>query len=403
VDTVQVDVSTTSGLCTTVVKKSVVVTLVWSWSTPDGFAWSSPTSSHVKSRRAHLDHTNQSASLTLKLAGLWDSASFPSALERRFQQPQSVSVLHPNGLCAITIPSFPPNWDLVGERLQTEVGERKSGLEVRLVHTPPALAREIYTIECNVTNTESVTAEKLNLSVNLSEKVASGSLEFDVTVSRNLKSKEPDQLAIHDASSMLTAAVPSGPSMQVTSTSSLDDLLPAEDLSCFLFIRCPTSGERSLCCRLTYLAHFSSPTAPNLLVALGPADGTVYVPRVLHVDEHSHAVSDDHIECQCVQTVLTEFGVLLPFEVAWQTMSIHQSPISDLIVGEPFLMQAHLTNSSPWNLKVLDTTFELAPSVVFVDGEQDVQIKDCKLFCALSMCCLSRAIYLRSVSFCVNK
>ncbi|KAF7257535.1 hypothetical protein EG68_05511 [Paragonimus skrjabini miyazakii] len=376
VDTVQVDVSTTSGLLATTGQKSVVVTLVWNWSTPDDFAWSSPASSQVKSRHVHVDHTNRSALLPLTLVGLWDSASFPSVLERRFQQSLSVSVPHPNGFCTIAIPSFPPKWDLVGERLQTGVEERKSGLEVRLAHTPPALAREIYTIECNVTNTESVTVEKLNLSVNLSEKVASGSLEFDVTMSRNLKPKEPDQLAINDTSSMLKAAIPSGLSMQVTSTSSLDDLLPAEDRSCFLFIRCPTSGERSLCCRLTYLAHFPSPTAPNLLVALEPPDGTVYVPRVLHVDERSHTVSDDHIECRCVRTVVTEFGVLPPFEVAWQTMSIHQSPISDLIVDEPFLMQAHLTNSSPWDLKVLDTTFELSPSVVFVDGEQDVQIKN---------------------------
>ncbi|KAF8568213.1 hypothetical protein P879_04094, partial [Paragonimus westermani] len=375
VDTVQVDVSTTSGLPPTVGRKSVVVTLVWSWSTPDEFAWSSPTSSHVKSRPAHLDHTNRSASFPLTPAGLWDSASFPSALERRFQQAQSVSVPHPNGLCEITIPSFPPKWDLIGERLQTEVGERKSGLEVRLAHTPPALTREIYTIECSVTNTESVTAEKLNLSVDVSEKVTGGSLESDVTTSRNSKPKEPDELAINDTS-MLTAAIPSGPSMQVISTSSLDDLLPAEDRSYFLFIRCSTPGERSLCYRLTYLAQFPSPTTPNLLVALEPRDGMVYVPRVLHVDEHSHAVSDGHIECRCVRTGLTEFGALLPFEVAWQTMSIHQSPISDLIVGEPFLMQAHLTNSSPWNLKVLDTTFELTPPVIFVDGEQDVQIKD---------------------------
>ncbi|OON16311.1 hypothetical protein X801_07878, partial [Opisthorchis viverrini] len=53
-----------------------------------------------------------------------------------------------------------------------------------------------------------------------------------------------------------------------------------------------------------------------------------------------------------------------------------QAPISDLIVGEDFILQLHLTNSSPWDLEVLSTRFKLSDTVVFSDGNQDVQIKD---------------------------
>ncbi|KAG5447430.1 Trafficking protein particle complex subunit 11 [Clonorchis sinensis] len=360
--------------------KEVYLSLVWQLSNSAEDSLESNPGVEPSAKSPARKGTPASKSYTPpSIFGLWNEAKLPSAPERHYQH-EPVTVICPKTGVPIEIPAFPPTWDLLGNNMQTEIRERESKLEVNLVHTSPALTQEIYAVQCHVRNTESIEATHVTLSVSLTRQPAVHSSEdtsVGDSVHRELRPrglKEPDQISINDPTP-LESHKRSGANIG-TSTTQLSDLAPNEHTTCTLFLRCANAGPRSLRCQLNYRTSLLIPFVPHSLSPSLDQDVACSVRLQATDDQSSSDSKAGRFESQCAKVALTEINVSNPFRLTWQTLSILQAPISDLIVGEDFILQLHLTNTSPWDLEVLSTRFKLSETVVFSDGHQDVQIKD---------------------------
>ncbi|CAH8564741.1 unnamed protein product [Dicrocoelium dendriticum] len=376
VDSVQVELTSTHAC-----EHRTSATLVWRWPT-SGEARTVPFShtggSALSSSEAHSSTTVRDLSIHFH---------FPSDLGLECQH-EPTSVALSDNYMSLTFPELPAAWDLVRTRHQTEIRDLSSGLEMALIHTPPALSREIYTIGINVTNKASVVAGQISLSATLVElSIPSRKTDTEGTVSFTKLSvlPEPNPLSGIDVSAVVREEpkILNSHNNSVTDTLNLSDMIPNEQHLWPLYIRCTEPGQRNLRLQLTYQTRLSSPVVPDFLLSVDPeSNKSRHSIRVLSVADHlvqRNRAESVYVENQCVETLLTDVNVVAPFSFACQITSIQQVPIADLVVGERFLLQLQLENTSTMDLELLSTSFQLSSAVTFVDCSPDVQIKDLTL------------------------
>ncbi|CAL8107133.1 unnamed protein product [Calicophoron daubneyi] len=381
-------------------ENELLFSLAWRWPTN-----SQSVASHGRHhRRAASSPSKRLADLNsfahdhLGFSALWEMACPLSALERRFRltRPMLASQNEP---LSLQMPSFPPSWDLIASQLHADIRERTSGLTVSISHMPPALAREIYAVQLDICNTESNEASQIVLTANLVEQPTAArtsnspsSGESTSQISSPSRAGSHDQIVIDGDQSTFSSDTPdtSVPVNEYAISScskSLPDLPSGEHMTHQILLRCLDPGQRNLHCQVAYNTKLPVPNLANVLLSmLHPETGTLCKTAVVQVEggasrnpldsTDGKSTPSETVQIQCVQNTVAEIAVLAPFNLTWQTMSPLQSPISDLVVGEEFILQLTLENISSTDLELLGTLFHLTPSVAFVDKKQDIQLEN---------------------------
>ncbi|THD26976.1 hypothetical protein D915_002079 [Fasciola hepatica] len=369
-----------------------LVTLVWYWAVAD---W--PVTPHHTSRKSAETDVHRSSGSTRST--LWNTNFTVSKLDRD-PGPVRWDLIPPefrDQCVSVELPRIPPKWDLVGTQIHTEIQDHISKLDVSLLHVPPALTREAYTIRCDVFNTEAMDVTHMTCNVQLIERLhvtPGGAIDPDMPIRDPLLGqKSCDHLVIGEASALppddLSAptCIAGSVSIPTSSTSQLDDLKSEDRVTCPISIRFLLPGPRTLRVQFAYQTVLPNPAVPDFLISVpgcipstnltGTQSGQS---QITAIDVGRVSAASDHlIRSHCVKSVQVDLDVREPFGLTCQTLSLEQSPISDLIVGENFLLYLTLTNTSSCELEVVNTRVELTPPVLFTDEEPDEQIANLPL------------------------
>ncbi|TPP60347.1 UPF0636 protein C4orf41 protein [Fasciola gigantica] len=358
-----------------------LVTLVWYWAVAD---W--PVVPHHTSRKSAETDVHRSSSSTRST--LWNNNFTVSKLDRD-PGPVRWDLIPPefrDQCVSVELPRIPPKWDLVGTQIHTEIQDHISKLDVSLLHVPPALTREAYTIRCDVFNTEPMDVTHMTSNSQLDD-LKSGdrvtcpiSIRFLLPGPRTLRVQFAYQTvlpnpAVPDFLISVPGCIPSTNltvSIPTNSTSQLDDLKSGDRVTCPISIRFLLPGPRTLRVQFAYQTVLPNPAVPDFLISVpgcipstnltGTQSGQS---QITAIDVCRVPAASDHlIRSHCVKSVQVDLDVREPFGLTCQTLSLEQSPISDLIVGENFLLYLTLTNTSSCELEVVNTRVELEAQIL---------------------------------------
>ncbi|CAD6215592.1 GSCOCG00000404001-RA-CDS [Cotesia congregata] len=88
-------------------------------------------------------------------------------------------------------------------------------------------------------------------------------------------------------------------------------------------------------------------------------------------------ITDDQIERS--KEITYSLSIVKPFDVTTQFYTQLFEPLTKAFVNEPFIVMPHIICTSPWPIRILDTSVELGNSVARKDDEKDSILKDMTL------------------------
>lgn len=216
-------------------------------------------------------------------------------------------------------PRLPDNevfWDSITIQASTMIISRVPKISVQLRHEPPALTNEMYCLIVTIHSNEETTIKDVKLTAGLKPgQDANLTQKTHVTL---LGTEMCD-----DSHPALLTDIPVG------------DLQPGEKLEKILYVRCETVGSRVFLVYVSYLINAS--------------------------------VEERDIICKCHKDETVTIETVFPFEVATKFVSTKFEPLDRVYADIPFLLMTDILSVSPWDLTVVTSQLQLAPTIAPVD------------------------------------
>ncbi|CAH8441777.1 unnamed protein product [Schistosoma turkestanicum] len=322
--------------------------------------------------------------------GLWCKEIVLSLPEYRLQKtPLKIEY---NGLIiSHDFPNLPPDWDIIGSRIRTEMHHPPSGLEITIPENVTILANEIAQINLTIRNPTPSDCTNVNLTVRLIPKEKNPT-EFlshvdpasatTVTTTTNLTTME-NFITVGNSSeliSQMSTKIVHSSSPQKSNgvyfMKNLDDIPSNQHKSVTISLCCSPSSiislnDQTLLCHLTFSTEILPCEYSDYLLSLSNSSTTeaslVYNVINESVKSSNHSVSDrtnqNAMIIQCTQNIETNVTVLSPFELDCRLLSLTQHPIKSVIVNDEFLLLFKLTNTANCELEIQDIQLELANEI----------------------------------------
>ncbi|VDP70721.1 unnamed protein product [Echinostoma caproni] len=344
-----------------------LVTLVWYWALAD---WPTITHHHHHhAQRMTLETESHKPAIadgtrtdSFYRSSLWNVNLPVSKLEQTIQpvkwDPAQMGI--DSSMHSYHFPSIPSRWELVGTQIQTEIQDHNSKLDVTLLHIPPVLTRETYTVRCEVLNNEPMDVTNVTCFAQLHERpptTPEGVLDLDMPMRDTIGQRSPDHLVVGESSTLPEDDPHASPTSSVTTSTSgtaqLENLRSGQRITCPISIRCLLPGPRSLRVQLAYQTALPNPVVPDFLIYIpgdAPAsDSSQATPgqsSIMAVDAcRLEATRDRLIRSHCVKSWQIDLDVREPFGLTCHTLSL-ETPNVSFADKEPDEQIANLPLSS---------------------------------------------------------
>ncbi|KAJ1215559.1 hypothetical protein NDU88_003167 [Pleurodeles waltl] len=216
-------------------------------------------------------------------------------------------------------PKLPDNevfWDSITIQASTMIISRVPKISVQLRHEPPALTNEMYCLIVTIHSTEETTLKDVKLTAGLKP-------GQDANLTQKTHVTLIGTEMCDDSHPALLTDIPVG------------DLQPGEKVEKILYIRCETVGSRVFLVYVSYLINAS--------------------------------VEERDIICKCHKDETVTIETVFPFEVATKFVSTKFEPLERVYADIPFLLMTDILSVSPWDLTVVTSQLQLAPTMTPVD------------------------------------
>ncbi|CAH8468192.1 unnamed protein product [Heterobilharzia americana] len=390
------------------VKELILCTVSWQWSTPSDY--NSFSSDRKIIGHKHHGHRKQLDSSLKSIfhnnCGLWSKDVVLSIPERQIQK--NPLRIEQNGFeINHGFPNFPPDWNIIGNRVRTEMHHPSSSLEIIMPQDISILANEISQISLTIRNPTQSDCTKLSLTARLIPKetdaveaVATGtppSTAVATTTATADANTTGNYLLIGESSQLITLMssknVNTSPNkLGVYFVKQLDDIPSNQSICVTISLCCSPSlydsnSVQTLLCHLSFSTKISLCEYPDYLLSLSDSsDTTTTGYNIVHKSVKSSTeekanqltplVEQASMEIQCTLNIEASVTVSSAFALDCKILSLTQHPVTSLVVNEEFLLLLTLTNISTYGLKLHDLCLELVEEISSSNETNNVCIKN---------------------------
>nr|CAH8826228.1 unnamed protein product [Trichobilharzia regenti] len=414
VDSVKLGLLPPDSSCndTDTVNELILCSVTWQWNTmSDYHAYSGDRKipGHKQhSQRKHQHETSLNPSVhNNNNCGLWSKEVVLSVPERQIQK-NPLKVEHNGFIINHDFPNLPPDWEVIGNRIRTEMHHPPSGLEIITQQNISLLANEISQITLTIRNPTQSDCTKLNLTARLLPKeteptegassVVVSTLATTTTASPESTAAE-NYLIIGDSSQLIThmesKTVHSSPNkLGVCCVKQLDDILANHSTSVTISLCCSSVSTNShimqtLLCHLSFSTKILPCEYSDYLLCLSDASNDITTTKYHVVSECMkssvkkkleqstlNAIESTSTEIQCTQIIETCITISSPFEFDCKVLSLTQNHVSNLMVNEEFLLLLTLTNTANCDLEIHNLCLDLADEISSTNKRDGVCVKN---------------------------
>ncbi|KAL3317902.1 Tubulin polyglutamylase ttll4 [Cichlidogyrus casuarinus] len=349
-------------------------------------------------------------------------------------QPQTVTPVDPSLVQDVFseengkygLPCLPSNWDGLLNFVRAEVTPRIAKVDVHFDAPKPALVAEVFPIKCKLEFHEDSPISNLKLVAHMVEarnsvkssgpaelhleptalncclpthaakgshtvKAQTSSLfhaptRFAETFERLARAKGTAFDKNMSSSSNLSIGNPDRDSLKHLTEKVFPQettFQPTDTLTETIYASFASQGERRLQLNVSYNIEVSMPryeTSLFLVTGENSSRRSMRYKILAKCDAQRVCyVQNSEKSTFTVKTYAT-FDINLnlqpPFDISWYTLTLTQRPIQELIVGERFMLQLTVKNTSHGKIQLLSTQFHLHPCVKPVDPIPDLQINN---------------------------
>ncbi|CAI2724028.1 unnamed protein product [Schistosoma spindalis] len=400
-----------------IIDELILCTVSWQWNTKSDYhpyvsGRKTIGHKHHNPKKQHdVLHDNVNT-ISNNNCGLWCKEVVLSVPERRMQK-NPIKIKSNGFIINHKFPNLPPDWDIIDNRIRTEMHHPSSGLEITMPENVCILANEISQINLTIRNPTLCDCTKLNLTVRLiprekdSTEFPDNASNTSTTVSNTTMITNPsviDNYIIVGSSSELISHMSANNINSSQKSSSayfikkLDDIPSNRSISVTISLCCSSaslvsSNNQTLSCYLTFSTKILPCEYPDYLLSLSDSltTETSLVYTVIHesmklsnnmessnINNHlvQNIIDQNAMVIQCNQNIETNITILSPFELDYKLLSLTQHRIKSLIVNDEFLLLFKLTNTSDCELEIHDIQLEVANEISCANDSHNTCIKN---------------------------